>query len=271
MALTVQQKGRVYSRRNTYPTCEFKYRVLDARRKEIRLMCIEPGSGPDDILRCTFRHVALIDDKPAYNTVSYVWGDSTKRASIFVDGKLLDIPQSSEKALRRIRKRDVSIVVWIDAVCINQNDKAERSQQVAMMADIYRNGATNFVVLGHDPPRSTKAALDSMRLLREVEIEDAMSDGTSFVDIVLNINGTLRWSLEGLSTEIDQSALAEFYSQPWFHRLWVVQEIALATYNICLFGQYEVELERVLMSAKWLVYKFEFLNFWTASSETTLA
>ncbi|KAF7198338.1 Heterokaryon incompatibility protein 6, OR allele [Pseudocercospora fuligena] len=260
MALKAHQKSRLHPRLNTLLGRQYTYRPLDSRRQEIRLLTIEPGSGLDDKLRGTFRHIALLDDRPTYNSLSYVWGDAAERSSISVDGKLLDIPQSSEKALRRVRKRDEFIVVWIDAVCINQDDEAERSQQVAMMADIYRNGHTNFVILGHDAPESTESALNSMDLLREIEIEDAIEDGTSLVDVIHNMYGTNRDSTAGFTFEMDQSALAEFYAQPWFHRLWVVQEFALAKCNICLFGQYEIQLEHILMSARWLDHKYNFLD-----------
>ena len=64
-------------------------------------------------------------------------GDVTLSRTINISGKTLSITQNLFEGLRRIRHPAVSRRIWIDAVCINQNDIAERSAQVAQMAEVY--------------------------------------------------------------------------------------------------------------------------------------
>lgn len=84
------------------------YKPLDTAKKEIRLLTIQPGPWSDnadwddeetssdelelggdqidsDVVRCTLSTVSL-DDNPEYEPLSYVWGDSSERAGIIVDG-----------------------------------------------------------------------------------------------------------------------------------------------------------------------------------------
>jgi hypothetical protein len=93
-----------------------------------------------------------------YETISYVWDDPTLRSPIRLDGEVVNIPQSAERALRRFRWKTSERMVWIDAVCINQADLIERSQQVAIMADIYRGGLRNLVYLGDEDDTTAAAA-----------------------------------------------------------------------------------------------------------------
>ncbi len=108
------------------------YRPLDPSKRQIRILVLYKGRGKERI-NCSLRTVSLeTDQKKGYETVSYCWGDASKRASIEVDGIQLDVPASSEAALRRLRMRDMSRTIWIDAICINQGDVVERGQQVSL-------------------------------------------------------------------------------------------------------------------------------------------
>jgi hypothetical protein len=49
------------------------------------------------------------------------------------------------EALRYLRKEDEARILWVDAVCINQQDLGERSAQVNKMGGIYRNAAQVYV------------------------------------------------------------------------------------------------------------------------------
>lgn len=62
----------------------------------------------------------------SYETISYCWGDAKKLATITANGRALPVPISSFSALRRVRLIDSFRTVWIDAVCINQNDIDQR-------------------------------------------------------------------------------------------------------------------------------------------------
>jgi hypothetical protein len=82
---------------------------------------------------------------PPYSTLSYVWGSNEKTAVVTVDRDeeyggpaRLAVTESLITALRYLRKVDQPRTLWVDAICLNQDDKLELSQQVPRMGEIYR-------------------------------------------------------------------------------------------------------------------------------------
>jgi hypothetical protein len=67
-----------------------------------------------------------------------------------LDGNPVDIPFNAIRALRDLRDSVHSRKLWIDAVCINQDDKAERSSQILLMSDIYSIAGSTYVWLGNE-------------------------------------------------------------------------------------------------------------------------
>lgn len=130
------------------------YRPLNAATKEIRLLRLEPGSG-EDPLRCSFFYTDLASgDVLDYHTISYVWGKVTGGGHVLLEGLALSVPPSSEAALRATRLRDIPRTLWIDAICINQNDTDEKTQQVRLMGQIYGSGQANLVHFAEDADRA---------------------------------------------------------------------------------------------------------------------
>lgn len=204
---------------------QFHYSPLSPSSREIRLVTMAPGLTEtlnDDTLECALTHTSLPSASPdgldlsiEYETVSYVWGDANRRAFIYLDRELVSVPWSSEQVLRSVRRSDRPRTIWIDAVCINQSDLVERSQQVAIMADIYRSGSQNIVYLGnHD--RTLDAALSSARSLLRTEIADAIAEGRSFLDFMHDPSGQTRLSTARITVDVDQTALLDLFSNPWF-------------------------------------------------------
>lgn len=198
------------------------YHPLDANEKEIRILVLQPihvSEDDDDLVVADLAYISLEgeDGSPEedYETVSYAWGDSTLRSTIRLDGEIVSIPQNSEQALRRFRHKASERILWIDAICINQEDPAERSQQVAIMADIYRKGIRNLIYLG-EPDDTTAAAAQSIRLLCNTEIQSEMNRVKSLLQLFFDVDGDFQLSDWPLRTKIDEEALAKFYSRPWF-------------------------------------------------------
>jgi hypothetical protein len=119
---------------------------IRADRRQIRIIELLPGT-PQDEIRCA-SHIANLDDNPVYEALSYVWGDSRITKRIYVDGRPMEITVNLESALRHIRKPAESRFLWIDAICINQNNNAEKTHQVHLMGDIYGNTEQCLLWLG---------------------------------------------------------------------------------------------------------------------------
>jgi hypothetical protein len=235
----------------------YVYTPLDRERKQIRLLTLQPGTGDDDeVLVCTLATAYLDTPTPLpYETISYVCGDQTIKATIDLHGSEVQVPATSEAALRRMRRRDRPRTLWIDAICINEADVAERGHQVGMMYEIYSRTSHNLIFLGSDDHDLGKVLRSIKAIMREVQAETR--DYANFEALLFDRWGTPRLSNASFSIDIARSCLAELFQRPWFSRLWVVQEASLSPSSTCYFGHYRTSLERILRVAIWLRYKWD--------------
>ncbi|CAI7606502.1 unnamed protein product [Penicillium bialowiezense] len=120
---------------------------------QIRLLKFHPGEIEDRIY-CEMRNISL-DNKPDYFALSYVWGTILNHTKISLNGHELEIGKNLYIAINHLRtheERFTSHFVWIDALCINQKDNAEKAQQVGQMDDIYSHAQTTIAWLGVPQP-----------------------------------------------------------------------------------------------------------------------
>jgi hypothetical protein len=101
----------------------YAYQVLDVEQRQIGVLTLLPGSWYDPI-SCELEVVSLNDD-PAYFALSYVWGDPKVTLPILLHKHALQVTSNLENALRRLRGSTKPRVIWIDALCINQEDDIE--------------------------------------------------------------------------------------------------------------------------------------------------
>ena len=86
---------------------------------------------------------------PAFFALSYVWGNPARTHEILIDGKKHGITENLYTALRNLQRDAIGdMQVWADAICINQGDLAERSDQVFLMREIYHCAAEVRIWLG---------------------------------------------------------------------------------------------------------------------------
>jgi len=204
----------------------------------IRLATIHPGK-PMDAVELTLRTFRLeIDNPPPYEALSYVWGSeqdphaisvgsSTNRGILRVTHNLLD-------ALRHLRIENHSRLVWVDAVCINQADDSEKGPQVAMMGKIYRLASRVVVWLG-PTSNDSDLAMDTMGDIgQQVEV-----DFEHYTMIPSDKADHGRMSDRNMEIPYGRQQLNALYhlmSRPWFERLWVRQEIFLASSAVVQCG-----------------------------------
>ncbi|KAH7071890.1 heterokaryon incompatibility protein-domain-containing protein [Paraphoma chrysanthemicola] len=110
--------------------------------RQIRILELQPGRGTEPFQGRFI--VASIDSNVEYDALSYMWGDPTPVDKILVAGAAIPLASNLSTALRYIRnsKEPQPARIWIDAICINQDDIREREQQVAMMRTVYSNAQT---------------------------------------------------------------------------------------------------------------------------------
>jgi Heterokaryon incompatibility protein (HET) len=117
-----------------------------------RLVKLLPADDRDDI-QLVIECVEL-GNCASYEALSYCWGDPSVKTTIWCDGGSLHVTKNLKSALLHLRNRTKERLLWIDAVCINQDDLQERSQQVGIMRDIYKNASETLVWLGEESQNS---------------------------------------------------------------------------------------------------------------------
>ena len=126
----------------------YKYHELPDRH--IRLLSLLPGDGYSPIY-CEIQ-VHKLDSASDFEALSYHWGDSNPPAFIRLDGRSLQVTRNLKLALAYLRRKDRARLMWIDAICIDQSDNAEKAVQVCMMRDIYEHSIQTIVWVGESPP-----------------------------------------------------------------------------------------------------------------------
>ena len=130
---------------------------LREARREIRLLVLLPASTPQDEMQCDFRIVSLdptSEKCPAphalqYELLSYTWGESIANRTITLCGqKGFKVTDNLYAALVRLRRPATNRILWVDGLCIDQDNNAERNWQVALMAQTLRAAHAVLVWLG---------------------------------------------------------------------------------------------------------------------------
>ncbi|RFU23737.1 hypothetical protein B7463_g12600, partial [Scytalidium lignicola] len=144
------------------PQTQFNHRSL-SEDHEARILFLEQGNH-DDELKCYLRHVKSLQDQE-YEALSYVWGEIDGENTMLCEGEPLYITPNLAAALTRLRSADRPRALWVDAICINQEDKKEKTQQVQKMGHIFANATQVIIWLG-DELGSDCLAFDSLKRLQ---------------------------------------------------------------------------------------------------------
>ncbi len=129
---------------------------LSVESRKIRIIIVLPGEFESRIA-CKLS-VVFLDHKPYYEALSYVCGDPPNPVSIEVDGEPLQVSQSCEVALQHLRDPVKERVLWIDAICINQNCLDEKHSQIPYVGAIHSGTAVCLAGMGMESP-DTKLAV----------------------------------------------------------------------------------------------------------------
>jgi hypothetical protein len=209
---------------------------LDITKKEIRLLTLLPAPHIDDEIYVTLSKASLDDAALKYDALSYTWGASTEHHTIRLHDQVHPVTDNLFYALRRIRHRRAEKRIWIDAICINQEDIRERSQQVTLMGDIYSKAERVLVWLGE----SEKGSIGGSNGLGDVKVP--FSGLFSQANPIMFKHRTKHL----LATIRNTTPL-------WWNRAWVVQEAACARKAAVLFGPCSISLywfETLLMGIR---------------------
>ena len=178
---------------------------------------------------------------PVYTALSYTWGDRNEDVTIFIDDHPLKISENLAYALDDVVDKAVerSRYLWIDQICINQQDRAERSNQVRYMGYIYEKATAVFVWLGKSGEDHDVAINFLGSWENPAEDYGRPSEGVLLSVVRQMSQETLLWGeiIQWASKERNWNAMNKLTERLWWERAWVVQEATGPAPTYCICGE----------------------------------
>ncbi|XXG98617.1 hypothetical protein Hte_004942 [Hypoxylon texense] len=235
-----------------------EYKYTDLQGEQIRIAHLLAGDGPGGIyIEISVKNID--EPSPNYNALSWQWGGQNEDAVIRIRDrpncqggsdqepikwKWMRVKPNLLDALKRLRNPDEEVRLWIDAICIQQvqkrGDNPEKSKQISMMTDIYKNASHVRVWLG-EPKQSAKGETTANGTTPE-DVKDMITNdditsedvkkAVKYINMLINLDDTNH--IAGVDQGIldkaviyDLEPLFRLLRRKWFSRRWIVQEISV--------------------------------------------
>jgi hypothetical protein len=184
----------------------YQYSALDSSRQSMRLLQVWPSEHDDRLIECEIIHTTLTE-APPYVALSYTWGDKSGLKQILVQDQVVPVTINLWHALQRLRPRNGEpLVMWVDAICINQADIAERSVQTSKMRTIYQNAESVAIWVGL-AYNNADLAVQFARALSLCKKEEA------------------RCLIRDPESKVKLEFLVALFRRQYWWRIWVIQEV----------------------------------------------
>ena len=247
----------------------------------IRLLHLLPSADSEAPLRChlveTWIPLSEGSDAPPvqYHALSYTWGDPLFPATLEVvertardDGPppdqvgVINITENLHSALQNLRKRGENLVIWVDAVCINQADAVERNSQVTNMPNTYGHASSVIIWLGRDAEnrgheeRVVPFLYELATLVNDLERTCYTPQPDEPGEIYYNQLNSWRRRLainKMVTSFLKDSGLNRlqwFLDRPWFRRRWIIQEVVLAKKVIVHSGSWSLPWDTLVVAMR---------------------
>ena len=209
--------------KRTAANSAYHYEELHAPSQEIRLIKLTKSLSKG--IQCTVKRFSL-SDAPMYEAISYTWGSPNKDHVVILNGHWLLTTKNVYNIIQDRASYSRTRWLWIDAVCINQTNTTEKNSQVNIMGEIYKSADRVIVWLG-DMHVKTSSVMSTCFLLNKLDYNirhlEYYKERIENLDLVTGSAGM--WE-----------ALRQFLSHPYWHRTWIIQEVAKARKVYILYG-----------------------------------
>ena len=206
------------------------YSHLKKDNFEIRILDILPSESYSEPVECVLRTISLAANPiPRYTALSYTWGPYHHVSDITVNNAPCNVTSNLASALRHLRHNKESISVWADAVCINQNDDKEKTEQLFIMEDVYRDAEKVLAWLGVESGDSSLA----MKMIQRWASGEVryLANKESSSGLLVGSNQDEAFGKAAMT------AINNLLQRPYWTRMWVQQEVALAQSVIVQCGR----------------------------------
>ncbi|KAM0433297.1 hypothetical protein ACHAPT_004173 [Fusarium lateritium] len=254
----------------------FTYSPLDRHKSEIRLVRFVESPSDSSQLELQLRHASM--NETTFSALSYVWGDCSETIDITLNGQSFPVGPNLHSGLKQLRENGFRSWIWIDSICIQQTDLEEKGWHVQEMRTVYSRAECVYMWLGPGSDATDKTMEFMAEIgpklveLKALEILNTWENGSVRDYFVKRVPGhrfgdtEQRPSLKlaeymyslldhpGLQAarsvdgvEIPQGVLidglSEIVKKENWHRIWIVQEVALARAGLVMCGTSTVSLD----------------------------
>jgi hypothetical protein len=233
---------------------------------EIRLLKILPGSQ-DVRVACEIR-TFKVQDNPGYVALSYTWGPPTQpfnqeaddvgsrpKPEIDCNGShRISVRENLHAFLLRTRSTDSGSFFWIDAICINQDDERERSDQVKLMSTIYQSAASVHAWLGEEDdhtPRSFALIRALARICVDTGRHERVKSLKHITPNILEAAG-LENSSEIYADRGHWDSVIRLFQRRYFSRTWIIQEVTFGQRIIAICGSHTINWRDITIVSEFL-------------------
>ena len=217
------------------------YRPLSRDGKEIRVAMFDACDDFEAPISAELHTISLtVPTVEPFEGLSYYWGDPTPTHPITLNGLPWAVPASVNQAIRHLRRRSdpKKLAVWIDNFCINQKDLDERAFQIIIMEEVYTKSTLVNIWLGV-PRHPREAVAEIFTTLEQLSIGQKWSEMYPAV--------TDKDYHSGLRNSGRAPAFFhETFLEPWFDRLWTLQEAVLGKEVVIQWGENRIDLNTAL-------------------------
>ncbi|RDH39438.1 HET-domain-containing protein [Aspergillus welwitschiae] len=183
-----------------------------------RMIRLLPSEDPNARLECEIIDYDLAVDTGSgdlhlYEALSYVWGSDKRSRKITLNGCVFSVTENLYVALLHLRNRQLERLLWVDAICIDQDNWDEKAKQIPLMRTIYAQAQDVIVWLGEAYEDGDKA----LNWIRCIDEEKDISIGEY------------------------QEACLKLLQRAWFRRIWVLQEVGVAQFIYVMCGSVQIK------------------------------
>jgi hypothetical protein len=192
----------VYAQRIVINMFRYRYSPLSLAGDSIRLLRLKPAKIKSADIQCELFEYALHNSSAVhlYEALSYVWGSLEKKLPVFMHGYSFDVTDNLYAALLELRNHTMERTMWVDAMCIDQDDQKEKECQLQIMAKIYNQANIVIVWLGEAAEYSDQVFEQILAAGRDTSTQ-------------LSSNNTM------------QGQIVTLLQRQWFQRIWVRERI----------------------------------------------
>ncbi|KAH8587866.1 heterokaryon incompatibility protein-domain-containing protein [Bisporella sp. PMI_857] len=262
------------------------YTPLDSTR-EIRLLRLHSRSSSSKTssvqieenvpIYCDLYPVAFHEARnQGYEALSYTWGTSKDPLSIQVNGTEVPVTRNLHVALQHLRVETSEVVLWVDALCINQMNEKEKNEQVNMMRDIYAYAKSTRVWLGPVVKTSDEimvqlaqigktvidcGAFDLFIRMTTLSIKDPSGAVQAEEQATKLVEDMLDRSLAQLEDSLRLlTGFCDLLSRPYWSRVWILQEIVVSRNVEVYCGKLKIGFAFLHAAMLYIIYMQTFLS-----------